>query len=536
MEQYSLDWAMEAIRMQLTQLLHRAVQHTPDRMLTTFGGRTRTASETMERVARLAAALRAQGVRPNDRVGILALNSDRYLEVLFAVPWAGAVVNPVNIRWSAAEIAFSLDDCRTDVLFVDDAFAHLVPVLRERVPTLRALVYVGDDAAPAGMTDMEALIASSDPVEDAGRGGDDIFGVFYTGGTTGHPKGVVLSHHNMLTSAYGSLATTDLFTSGGVLLHAAPMFHLADLTSLIMGFMRGASHAFAPTFSPEGVIALIESVRVTDTVLVPTMIQLLVESPAIATSDVSSLQRIVYGASPIAEATLHRAFAVFANVRFTQAYGMTELGPIATLLTAADHEDPALLRAAGRPVAHASLRIVDAEGREVPRGTVGEVCVQGDNVMQGYWRRPELTDATIVAGWMRTGDAGYLTEDGYLFVVDRIKDMIVSGGENVYSSEVENALAKHPAVQSCAVIGLPDDAWGERVHAVVVAAEEEAPDAEALRAFCRAHIAGYKIPRSFEFTDSLPISAAGKVLKTELRARHRPDEAHRSAATGVERL
>ncbi|HEY2205915.1 MAG TPA: AMP-binding protein [Pseudonocardia sp.] len=443
--------------------------------------------------------------------------------VLLAVPWADAVVVPVNTRWSPAEIAFSLADSGTAVLVVDDSFAPTVPRLRTEAPVLRTVVHAGRGAAPDGALDLEELIAGHGPVPDARRGGDALAAVYYTGGTTGRPKGVMLSHANLLTSALGSAASGSFMTPSGSYLHAAPMFHLADGAAWAARTALGDTHVMVAGFTPRGVAEAVERDRVTDVLLVPTMVQLLVDSPDAAEADLSSLRHVLYGASPISEAVLERAARRLPTAEFTQAYGMTELSPVATLLGPAEHGVQRLRRSAGRAAPHSEVRIVDEEDREVPTGTVGEVVCRGGHVMLGYWNRPEETATALRGGWMHTGDGGYLDEEGYLFVVDRIKDMIVSGGENVYSAEVENALAKHPAVAACAVVGVPDAEWGERVHAVVVLADAPGPDrptAGALREHVKRHIAGYKAPRSVEFVDALPMSGAGKILKRELRARY----------------
>jgi len=505
--------------MYLTQGLHRALQQTPDLPATIFEDRTRTWRECADRVARFASALLGLGVQAGDRVGILAQNCDVYHEFLLAVPWADAVLVPVNTRWSAAEIAFSLRDCDTEVLLVDDTFAGLVDRLREQC-TLRTVIHTGSGEAPSGSLDLEELIAGHDPVPDARRSGDSLAGIYYTGGTTGQPKGVMLSHTNMLTSALGSAATGTFLVPGGRLLHAAPMFHLADGAAWAARNAMGGTHVMVGAFTPAGVAGVIERHQVTDSLLVPTMIQMLVDSPDTADADLSSLRSLVYGASPISESVLQRAVKRMPDTRFTQAYGMTELSPCATILTPEDHEDSTLLRSAGRAAPHCEIRIVDENDQDVPVRTPGQVIARGGNVMIGYWNREEETREALRGGWMHTGDGGYLDERGYLFIVDRIKDMIVSGGENVYSVEVENALAKHPSVASCAVIGVPDPDWGERVHAVVVLAPGEEPTPEGLREFVKEHIAGYKAPRTVEFVDALPLSGAGKILKRELRERY----------------
>jgi acyl-CoA synthetase (AMP-forming)/AMP-acid ligase II len=508
--------------MSIVQSVKRNAQIRGRQTATIFGERRRTWLEFRERVARLAGGLKALGVGPDDRVAILALNSDRYLETYVAAPWAGGAVVPLNIRWSEAENAYALNDSETTVLFVDDAFLKQAGALQQQVGSLRAVVHMGDAAPPAGLIGHEALIEGHPPLPDAGRGGEDLAGIFYTGGTTGFPKGVMLPHRGLWASAMAWLAEAEPIADS-VALHAAPMFHLADGALMVGGTITGATHAVIPMFAPEGVLQAIERYKVTQLLLVPTMIGMLVAHPKIAEADVSSVKLVTYGGSVIPEAVLARAIRAFPGCKFTQAYGMTELSPIATLLGPEYHvlEGPntGRLTTAGRPAACNELEIVDPNGDEVPRGTVGEIRCRGPNTMLGYWKKPQETAAALRDGWVYTGDAGVMDEDGFVTIVDRLKDMIVTGGENVYSAEVENAVFDHPAVLQCAVVGIPSQEWGEAVHAIVILREGQAATAAEIIAHCRERIANYKCPRSVEFrNEPFPLSGAGKVLKRELRA------------------
>jgi len=507
----------------ITLPLHRWAQQTPDEDAVIDGATRHTFRELRERVAAFAGVLRALGVVTGDRVAILSANSARYLECLGAVPWAGAVLNPVNVRWSPAEMAYSFTDSRTSVLIVDDTFAALVPALRAAAPCLRDVVYAGDGPVPEGMHGYEEAIVATASIPDANRGGDDLAGVFYTGGTTGFPKGVMLSHDNLYASAMGGLVATAAFriAADARVLHAAPMFHVAGFGVSLMTSIVGIPQVVMPFFEPAGVARLIEQERITEVFLAPTMLGMLLDHPEFPTRDLTSLRLLTYGASPITADLLARVREALPGTALVQAYGQTELSPLATLLTPQDHvdADPRRLRSAGRPCYHADVRVVGPDEDELPRGEVGEIVSRGDHVMLGYWNRPEETGRALRDGWMHTGDLGFMDADGYVTVVDRLKDMIVTGAENVYSAEVENAINVHPDVTTCAVIGLPDPTWGERVHAVVVLRPGADADADAIRAHTRTLIAGYKAPRSVEFVDALPVTAAGKVRKTVLRER-----------------
>ncbi|MGV9313895.1 acyl-CoA synthetase [Streptomyces sp. NPDC003691] len=504
--------------MYLTQSLHRAFQQAPDSTMTVCADRVRTVREVMDRVSRLAGGLRSLGVGEGDRVAVLAMNSDHYHEVFFASWWIGAAVNPVNLRWSPAEIVYALDDSGSGVLLVDDAFAGLVPELRSRCPKLTTVLYCGDGPTPEGTLGYEELLSGSAPAEDLRAGGDTLAALLYTGGTTGSPKGVMISHRGLTTSTLGAQATTSAAVADGTLLVVTPMFHIAGLVGWLGQIIAGGTIVFLPSFTPESLFRAVSRHRVTAMGLVPTMIQMLVDHPAADTCDLSSVRRIGYGASVISESLLTRAMDMFPGAEFRQLYGMTETAVVTTLGPGEHRTGGRLLRSAGRAAPHCEIRVVGPDGAELPRGRTGELLCRGDNVMLGYWNRPAETAAALRGGWMHTGDGAYIDEEGYVFITDRIKDMIITGGENVYPAEVENALARHPAVASCAVIGLPDERWGERVHAVVVLRPGATATEAELRDRARETIAGYKVPRSVEFTGALPLSGAGKVLKRELRA------------------
>lgn len=509
--------------MYLTQAIHRAAATTPDAVATICGERRHSWAEMKDRIARFAGALLDLGIKPGDRIAVLAMNSDRYFEIYASVYWAGAAIVPMNTRWSVPEHVYSIEDAGVTILIVDDTFLEMGRAIKDVCEGIACLIHAGDKPAPDGLMDYEALIADATPAPDALRSGGDLAGIFYTGGTTGFPKGVMLSHQNLWTGALCVGAGVH-YDSSVRYLHAAPMFHLADVGLGNAASIFGGSHVFMPSFEPSAFLRLVEKERVTHTLLVPTMIRMLLDCPDFGKHDLSSWKGLLYGASPMAEALLEAALKALPGVAFTQGYGQTELAPLATLLGPEWHvlEGPRAgkLRSAGRPGICVEVKIVGADGEERQYGEVGEVAVRGPNAMMGYWNKPDQTAATLVDGWVRTGDGGYLDEDGFLYIVDRVKDMIVSGGENVYSAEVENALMKHEAVVECAVIGVPDAKWGERVHAIVVTRPGRQVSADDLMQHCKALIAGYKCPRSVEFSaEPLPKSGAGKILKAELRKR-----------------
>jgi len=504
--------------MHITQTLRRAVQISATGTATIFGERRQTWGHFEQRVARLAAALKSLGIGASDRVAILAFNSDRYVEYFYAVAWAGGAANPVNIRLAAPEIGYTLDDSGSTVLFIDDAFARMLPDLRSLIQSIEHFVFIGDGPVPDGCLAYEDLIASHEPIKDANAGGDTLAGLFYTGGTTGKSKGVMLSHDNVLFNAINVIPALA-YGSDTVYLHAAPMFHLADMASTFAVTMAGGTHVILPRFDVDALLASVASAQVSHTMLVPTMINLLISSGKIPQYQVSSLQRMMYGASPMPEAVLLRAMAALPGVGFTQGYGQTEAAPVISFLEPHHHvPGSAKLMSAGRAAFGVEVAILDPDDCELARGTVGEICARGMNVMQGYWGLQEQSQAALRNGWLHTGDLGYMDSEGFIFIVDRAKDMVISGGENIFSVEVEGAVYQHPAVQECAVIGIPSEQWGEAVLAIVVLKPGTKVTSEEIIAHCRVLIASYKVPRSVEIRlEPLPVSGAGKILKTDLR-------------------
>lgn len=506
--------------MYLTQMLRRGHQTRPDGCSTTDHGRRRTWSETVERVARFASFLRARGLRPNDRVAILSLNNDRYFEALFAVPWAGGVVVPINTRLAVAEIDFLLQDSGATVLLVDENFGPMLEKF-SRAKQLGTIVRFDTERSSGTVLSFEEALASASAVPDLLRGGEDLAGIYYTGGTTGRPKGVMLSHGNLVSNAL-NVALCMAFESGATYLHAAPMFHLSDSCSTYGITMLGGAHVFIPRFDPLMFLEAVHNHGITNVTLVPTMINMLLNHEQFGHFDLSTLIRVCFGAAPMSDGLLRQVLGKLPHVRFQQAWGMTELSPIATLMdakyTTAEYLETGRLRSCGQAVATVDVAILDEDGKEVPRGTVGEIAVRGPTVMKGYWKQPDATDAVLRDGWMLSGDAAMMDGDGFVFIVDRLKDMIVTGGENVYSAEVENAISLMPEVAEVAVIGIPDDTWGETVHAVVVPRPNAQLAADQVLAVCKDRLANFKCPRSVELrSDPLPLSAAGKVLKGDLR-------------------
>jgi long-chain acyl-CoA synthetase len=484
------------------------VERLPDTTAVIDGSFRTTYAEHLDRVCRLADGMRTElGVGAGDRFAVMALNGHEFLELYHASFLGGSVINPLNLRLAPKELSFILSDSGAKVCFVDAFFAALIDGVREEAG-IEKVVMIGE-----GESDhrFESLIEAGQPKLPPEREEEDVAILMYTGGTTGLPKGVVLDNRALMLDIY-KVATRWGMSDDFVYLHQTPMFHAASLGGILAIPAVGGVSTSVPVFSPESVLDVAEREQVTMTVMV-------LDHPAFRPERLKSLKVLTYGASPMPTALLERVLTLFPDVDLYQGYGMTENCGLLTCLGPQEHRRGGdLLRSAGRPMPGSVISIRDERGAEVSTGESGEVCAKAGNYMREYWNRPEETELAFRDGWYHTGDAGHVDSEGYLYLVDRVKDMIVTGGENVYSAEVENALASHPGVAQVAVIGIPSEQWGEAVLAIVVPRPGESVTEDEIKAWARERIAGYKVPKVVEFrTDPLPLSAAMKVLKRELR-------------------
>ena len=490
----------------ISHILPRARSMFADRLAVWDGERRFTFEELGRRVDALAGALKAQGLRRGDRVGILDTNSHRYAEAYYACAQAGMILLPLNSRLAPPELKYVVNDSGARALLVTEPFfAALEGVSVELV-----------------VKDYEAFLTSGKPdstVEKVDL--DDICQIYYTSGTTGEPKGVCLTYRNMIASALDSIVGLEL-RRDDVWLHAAPMFHLVDAWSVWSMPLLGATQVMVH-FTPERMMEVVQRTRPTGAGVPPTLINMMANHPRIGQYDLSSLRFVMYGGSPTPLGILQKA-AKALPTKYIHGFGITETSGITTLADPGDFfvegtpAQLALTSNAGRAVPHINLAIADDSGGHLGNGKVGEIVVSGSRVMREYWNKPKHTAEALRDGWYHTGDMGYLDEQSRLFIVDRKKDMIISGGENVYSVEIENVLSTHPAVLEVAVIGVPDEQWGESVKAIVVLREGAAASAGDLIGFCRGKVAGYKIPKSVDFSkEPLPKTGPGKIAKRRLR-------------------
>ncbi len=499
-----------------TAILARWEAQQPDAVAITFGGRHWTWAELAQRVRRAAAGLRAAGLAPGDRIAVLDLNHPSCLELTLACAQVGTANAVVNFRLAPPEIAYVINDAKAGLLFVGPEFAGAVEKLRDQLPAVERVIRVGsaDD-------EYEAWLAAHEPdarAHPAAPG--DCFVQLYTSGTTGFPKGAMLTHRGMLAHSH-NVAASQHFGPDSRVQVAMPLFHVGGTSYSLMAVSLGARIFIMRMPDPAAALAMLEADRITHTFFVPALMAVMNQVPGAAERDYSALKALSYGASPMPLPVLRASLKLFPGV-LQQVYGMTEQSGAVSVLGPEDHVDPAVahrLVSAGKAIAGVEIEIRDpATGEPVATGERGEVWVRSDQVMGGYWGKPEATAATITPdGWLRSGDGGYLDGDGYLYITDRIKDMIISGGENIYPAEIERVLAEHPQVQDVAVIGVPDERWGEVPKAVVVAAAGATIDTEQLLAWCRERLASFKCPKTVDVIAELPRNPTGKILKKDLR-------------------
>jgi long-chain acyl-CoA synthetase len=488
----------------------RASRYYPQRTALVVNGDAISFSVLHERVKNIAAALVANGFAAGDRLALLLPNSPEYIEFIYACSWLGVTAVPINARLSGAEIDRVLPDAKPHGLVRHSSLPKTTVQLPWQLVLDEKPLDVRNNSCPEPVYDPEAVLA-----------------LIYTSGTTGRPKGVMVTHASIMANL-DHFSYWMRYREGGVYLHAAPIFHIADFPAMFAAPAFGARQVTIPKFSPQDFCELVQRERVTHTVLVPTMLNLLTQMPEAKPYDLSSLEVLAYGGSPMAPELVRRTRKLLPNVKLLQCYGLSETGFL-TGLEDQEHVEGKLL-SCGRPCPGIDLRVEDETGKEVEVGQHGELVARGANVMRGYWNDPQDTALAFRNGMFRTGDIGYQDSDGYFYILDRLKDMIVTGGENVYSGEVEAVIYKHPAVREAAVFGIPDPQWGELVTACVVLKPGMALTANDLTIHCRQFLASYKIPRRVEFSDAeLPKSGSGKILKRILRERF---WAHEERAVG----
>jgi acyl-CoA synthetase (AMP-forming)/AMP-acid ligase II len=508
--------------MRLHDYLDFFARETPDAELLISGKDVLSYRDSAKAANQMGNALRACGLKEGDRVAFLAKNCLEYGLIYFACSKCGVVPVPLNYRLAPDEWRYVIDDAQAKLVLARGDLVRALDPVKGALPAVQRFVAL-DTEPPAGWQAYSEWIAghSTEPPSTHATNATPAYQM-YTSGTTGRPKGAIITHASV--SANIAQAQAQLFVKRGErYLLVVPLYHAAGALALFNSVAGGGAAYLQEDFNPHEVVRALSEDEIALTTMVPAMIQAcLLMVPGVAERKYLKLRQITYGASPIGEDTLKKAMSVF-GCDFVQGYGMTETTAVLTFLLAPDHlralrEKPELLRSCGRPVLGTEIRIADAAGESLPTGEVGEILARGPQIMEGYWNMPEATREALVDGWLRTGDVGRMDDEGYLYILDRAKDMIVSGGENVYPNEVENVLFGHAAIADVAVIGVPDDQWGESVKAIVVLRSGERAEADDIRAFCRGKLAGYKIPKSVDFVSALPRNATGKVLKKELRA------------------
>lgn len=511
-----------------TRFLDRAVELYAGKIGVVDGEKRFTYAQYFERVNRLSHGLAGLGIKPGDRVAFLAYNSHELLEAYYGVVQMGAILLPLNIRLTAEDFVFILNDAGARVLVVDPDFAPVAERLRGRVPSLEYFVLLGSEEK-AGWLSYEGLLSGARahryprPAMDE----NDVAELFYTSGTTGTPKGVMLTHRNLYANAIAYITAVGVNDST-VQLHTVPLFHVNGWGTPHALTAVGGTHVMIRKFDPRLVFELIQREKVTLAAMVPTMINALINFPDAHKYDYSSFRKVIVGGAPTPLAFVKAVSEKF-GWEYITGYGLSETSPILTIANLKEHlkklppEERYIYQAkTGLPVIGVEIRVVNSEGRDVRRDgqEIGEIIARGDVVMKGYWNRPEETAAAIVDGWFHTGDMATIDEEGYILIMDRKKDIIISGGENIASVEIENVLYTHPAVLEVAVIAVPDPQWGEVPKALVVLKPGQSATPEELIAHCASRLARFKIPKSVEILESLPKTGTGKILKTALREKY----------------
>lgn len=513
------------INMAIGELINKATSQYSRLPAFQQGERTVTFSTLGESINRFANALLDFGIRPGDRVGIWTRNCIEYVIADFSLAKLGAVKVPMNHFLAPAEVEYRILDAGVGVLVIDSEFLETAKELAERTQLALTFIvangFVSDTSK--NVRDFAGFMERGSPAEPrAVVRCDDLCAIMYTGGTTTRSKGVMHTHASMIALGFSAISELEI-DRGGTILHVGPLPHGAGLL-LLPGLLRGNKQILLSGFDPEGFLTAIQEHAVTFTLLVPTQIYQLLDCPSRDSFDLSSLRTLVYGSAPMAPARLKQALAVW-GPKFIQLYAQMEAALQATVLTKQDHVelarvDEGRLATCGRPVTMVQIKLTDDDGIEVPNGEVGEILIRGPHVMRGYWNMPDETAKAVRDGWLHTGDLGRRDEDGLIFVVDRKKDMIISGGFNVYSAVVEKVLFEHPAIRQAAVIGVPDAKWGEQVKAIVVLHNEQAASVESILQHCKERLSRYEVPKSVEFASDLPLTAYGKISKKDLRAQY----------------
>jgi len=495
--------------MSITLGLHRSAAQWPDKLALVEEGYQLTFAQLRDQVASCAGVYRQMGLEEGDRIGILSLNSVDAIVAFYGALWAGLIPNYLNNRWSEYELSASIDDCGASILLIDENFKGMGEALLAQSQSLQCL---------RELVALRGVIDATAPIDDVKSEPSSVAFLNYTGGTTGKGKGVAHSHAGH--DAAMNIALAEQFFVRGTTCLAVPLFHIGGISVVSASIKVGNTLHMVKAFEPLTMLKFIQSQKIVQGFLVPTMLTMMVNHPEFSNHDISCFRHVRYGASPIDEAQLLALKEALPAASFMQIYGQTECVP-ATLLHDIDHRDRAVelgrIRSAGCAVSGVDIEIRDENSRVLNLGEIGEIALRGPHVMLRYWNNESQTAEVLNNGWLSTGDAGYLDDDGYLYVVDRIKDMIVTGGENVYSLEVESAICEHPDVLQCAVVGLADEKWVERVHAEIVLRPDICLTQKEVTTYCRDFLAGYKTPRSMSFVKALPLTAVGKVDKVAIR-------------------